>query len=87
MDSLLERLQGVGVQRISALVPQEVHGTDDVFASRGFEQRDGLRYFERSLRAHARIDAVTQLGGVTVPADRRTGWPAWSGRSRSSSDG
>jgi SpoVK/Ycf46/Vps4 family AAA+-type ATPase len=69
LAELERRIRGLGVRRISALLPAEVTGTQAMLNS-GYQARDRLTYYEK-LEPHGAADKglLTELGGQMLAAD------------------
>ncbi|MFB2582316.1 ATP-binding protein [Herbiconiux sp. P15] len=69
LASLENRMAGLGLQKLSVLLPESAVRTD-AFSDQGFVAKKNLRYFERQLPMQRKeLDTLTELGGRILPRD------------------
>ncbi|MCS5721468.1 GNAT family N-acetyltransferase [Herbiconiux sp. CPCC 203407] len=69
LAALEKRMAGLGLQKLSVLLPESAVRTD-AFSDQGFVAKKNLRYFERQLPVQRKeLDTLSELGGRILPRD------------------
>jgi SpoVK/Ycf46/Vps4 family AAA+-type ATPase len=69
LEALEKRMAGLGLQKLSVLLPESAVRTD-AFSDQGFVAKKNLRYFERQLPVQRKeLDTLSELGGRILPRD------------------
>lgn len=67
LAALEHRMAGLGLQKLSVLLPESAVRTD-AFSDQGFVAKKNLRYFERQLPVQRKeLDTLSELGGRILP--------------------